>query len=523
MDERRRRCAGAGSTRGSWSSTATALHPEADWSLDLARAASLRRQLAQWQALARLLPRTDVFHFSSGSRSCRKSAAVPAAARCFAEEVGDPLPRLGHPRQDAGASSPTGRRRDAEVVGSYDAIRWVPEAEVIPPGIDLARVRAGPPLGPPPAGDRARALDPPPQGHGARDRRLRGPRRRARHRRGPAPRRGACERYRAADIVVDQLNAGWYGLFAIECMALGKPVVTFLHDEAVRRTEEAFGIPRPARERVGGNPARAARGARRGGPGRTAPRSAPSAAPTSSACTTSSGSPTACSTSTLGSDDEPRRTAQRGSAGHSAIYGLGGLVSRVLAVFLLPLYTRYLDPSDLGARRARRRPHRPCSSTVLRCGISSRVLPLLLRRRPTRPGAACVLRTSLLVHDGRPPSALVLGVVLADPVADAALGVDDRRPRPRRCARVLGADGLRAADRAVPRRRSARPPSWLASLANVAAHDRRHRSPRRRPRAGGARRDRRQLHRDAARLRRPARVPARAARPGASTGRSCAR
>ena len=44
----------------------------------------------------------------------------------------------------------------------------------------------------------------------------------------------AFERYRAADIVVDQLNAGWYGLFAIEAMALGKPVVTFLHDEAVR-------------------------------------------------------------------------------------------------------------------------------------------------------------------------------------------------------------------------------------------------------------------------------------------------
>jgi glycosyltransferase involved in cell wall biosynthesis len=50
----------------------------------------------------------------------------------------------------------------------------------------------------------------------------------------------AFERYRSADIVVDQLNAGWYGIFAIECMALGKPVVTFLHDEAVRRTEEAF-------------------------------------------------------------------------------------------------------------------------------------------------------------------------------------------------------------------------------------------------------------------------------------------
>ena len=33
---------------------------------------------------------------------------------------------------------------------------------------------------------------------------------------------------------------------------------------------------------------------------------------------------------------------------HSAIYGLGGLVSRILAVLLLPLYTRYLSPSDYG-------------------------------------------------------------------------------------------------------------------------------------------------------------------------------
>ena len=32
----------------------------------------------------------------------------------------------------------------------------------------------------------------------------------------------------------------------------------------------------------------------------------------------------------------------------SAIYGLGGLVSRILAVLLLPLYTRYLSKGDYG-------------------------------------------------------------------------------------------------------------------------------------------------------------------------------
>jgi glycosyltransferase involved in cell wall biosynthesis len=59
------------------------------------------------------------------------------------------------------------------------------------------------------------------------------------------PHKQAIERYARADIVVDQLNAGWYGLFAIEAMALGKPVVTFLHEDAVRLSEQAFGLRLP--------------------------------------------------------------------------------------------------------------------------------------------------------------------------------------------------------------------------------------------------------------------------------------
>ncbi len=35
-------------------------------------------------------------------------------------------------------------------------------------------------------------------------------------------------------------------------------------------------------------------------------------------------------------------------ARHSAVYGLGGIVSRLLAVLLLPLYTSYLTPGDYG-------------------------------------------------------------------------------------------------------------------------------------------------------------------------------
>ncbi|WP_027408541.1 glycosyltransferase family 4 protein [Anoxybacteroides tepidamans] len=37
--------------------------------------------------------------------------------------------------------------------------------------------------------------------------------------------------YREADIVIDQLRIGDYGLFSIEAMALGKPVVCFIRDD----------------------------------------------------------------------------------------------------------------------------------------------------------------------------------------------------------------------------------------------------------------------------------------------------
>lgn len=43
--------------------------------------------------------------------------------------------------------------------------------------------------------------------------------------------RQAREIYRGADIVVDQLRGGNYGVFAVECMALGKPVIGYIRDD----------------------------------------------------------------------------------------------------------------------------------------------------------------------------------------------------------------------------------------------------------------------------------------------------
>jgi glycosyltransferase involved in cell wall biosynthesis len=59
------------------------------------------------------------------------------------------------------------------------------------------------------------------------------------------PNRQARLRYAAADVIVDQLKIGWYGMFAIESMALAKPVVVYLDEQAAAETEEAFGLELP--------------------------------------------------------------------------------------------------------------------------------------------------------------------------------------------------------------------------------------------------------------------------------------
>jgi glycosyltransferase involved in cell wall biosynthesis len=217
------------------------LHPDAD--VDLQRPAGFARgQLVQWRALARLLPHTDVFHFYFGLTLVPKRLQFPILRGLRKKSV---FHYLG---SDIRGKTPEqlayGRLAGAQIVGSYDAIRWVPEAEVIPPGIDLTRYTPVPPS------DRERPIvvhAPSNRGRKGTDRVIaacaeldvelqivEG-----------LPHEEARRRYEAADIVVDQLNAGWYGLFAIEAMALAKPVVTYLHEEAVRRTEEAFGVRVP--------------------------------------------------------------------------------------------------------------------------------------------------------------------------------------------------------------------------------------------------------------------------------------
>jgi glycosyltransferase involved in cell wall biosynthesis len=217
------------------------LHPEADWDLRLPPGL-LRRQPRQWAALARLLPCTDVFHFYFGLTLVPKSLQFPILRAARKKSVYHFLGsdwRRKTPEQLAYA-----QKADARIVGSFAALAAVPDAELVPPGLDLR------PFVPAPPSDRARPL----VVHAPSNR----------ERKGTAHVIAACEqldveldiveglhheeareRYRAADIVVDQLNAGWHGIFALEAMALGKPVVTYLEPNLVAQAERAYATKVP--------------------------------------------------------------------------------------------------------------------------------------------------------------------------------------------------------------------------------------------------------------------------------------
>jgi glycosyltransferase involved in cell wall biosynthesis len=217
-------------------------HPEADENLHLPRGPAWRRQAVQFRALAKLLPSTDVFHFYFGLTLVPKRFQFPILKAARKKSV------FHFVGSDIRGRSPDelayGRLADAQIIGSYDAARWIPEAEVVPPGIDLSAIE---PV-------TRRADGPVRVAHAALSRR----------RKGTELVVAACEeleleldvienvrhdevgpRLAQADIVVDQLNSGWYGLFAIEAMAYGKPVVGYIHDEAATRTAAAFGVEVP--------------------------------------------------------------------------------------------------------------------------------------------------------------------------------------------------------------------------------------------------------------------------------------
>ena len=98
-------------------------------------------------------------------------------------------------------------------------------------------------------------------------------------------------------------------------------------------------------------------------------------------------------------------------ARHSAIYGLGGLVSRILAMILLPLYTHYLPPSAYGqveivtAATA-------VLAIVLQLGISSAFFRFYFDAKDAARSSSIVVRTSFWFTMAMATLGLVLGARL---------------------------------------------------------------------------------------------------------------
>jgi O-antigen/teichoic acid export membrane protein len=100
---------------------------------------------------------------------------------------------------------------------------------------------------------------------------------------------------------------------------------------------------------------------------------------------------------------------------HSAIYGLGGLVSRILATLLLPLYTHYLPPNAYG-RVEIVTAATAVLAIVLQMGISSAFFRFYFDAKEA-PAKLTVIRTSFWFTMAMSTLGLVLGVAFAGPVS----------------------------------------------------------------------------------------------------------
>ena len=210
---------------------------------------NLPKQLA---ALAWALRRFDVFHFHAGLTLVPKRLNLPLLK---ALRKGIVFQAWGSDLRSRDASE-VGylRSANAVIVGSYLTRRlsprgpW-PEYDVVPPALVLSDWEPAPKE----PGEVVRVA------HAPSKRAVKGTEAvlaaiEALRRRGVPialdliegiPNREARRRYVEADLVVDQLRVGWYGMFATEAMALAKPVVVHLDEQAAAETEEAFGLELP--------------------------------------------------------------------------------------------------------------------------------------------------------------------------------------------------------------------------------------------------------------------------------------
>jgi O-antigen/teichoic acid export membrane protein len=99
---------------------------------------------------------------------------------------------------------------------------------------------------------------------------------------------------------------------------------------------------------------------------------------------------------------------------HSAVYGLGGLVSRILATLLLPLYTHYLPPGSYG-RVEIVTAATAVLAILLQLGISSAFFRFYFDAKEDAERLV-VIRTSFWFTMAMSTLGLLLGVVFAAPI-----------------------------------------------------------------------------------------------------------
>ena len=176
----------------------------------------------------------------------------------------------------------------------------------------------------------------------------------------------------------------------------------------------------------------------------------------------------------------------------SAIYGVGGVISRLIAIFLLPLYTTYLGTSGFGkietivALSA-------VLVVVLRMGISSAFFRFYFDSTDDER-RTLVVRTSFWFTMAMATLGLVLGFVLATPLAHALRFGDD--PWLVRAGFVGLWAQMNYQQLTSLFRVEERPVAFVGRDRRERPHHRRHDgAARRRPRQGRDRSRRRQLHR----------------------------
>lgn len=110
-------------------------------------------------------------------------------------------------------------------------------------------------------------------------------------------------------------------------------------------------------------------------------------------------------------------------ARHSAIYGFGSLVSRFIAVLLLPVYTRYLSPADYGLIETL-----IALSAILTVLLAAGVKSAFFRfyfDEADDDGKRRVIRTSFWFTMVMGTAGLVAGLLLAGPISDLLFGTSE--------------------------------------------------------------------------------------------------